>query len=263
MLTTEQVRHFRDFGYTVRHHMFDDREIKAMLSELHRFQKQGLGRNVSTDPEAKVNYQIIPLNDKSDLFRALPFAPKVIESVAQLIGHPFARHLDQIFLKPPGIGMGTDWHQDNAYFKLDDPTKGTAMWIALHDANLLNGTLHVIPNSHRMEFDHARDPESDHHIHIELVEGTEVPVEIEAGGAVFFNYGTAHATKRNESQHARAGLAYHFLNTDCPLRQQSPFSLVKITGDEASGGREEYGEMIAGTWEREVAKLAAKGTAEA
>ncbi len=256
MITPEQVQHFRDNGFTTVPHLFSEREVQAMLKELHRFQAEGLGRNVSTEPDAKVNYQIIPLHNKSALFRALPFAPKVIRCISSLIGNPFVRHLDQIFVKPPGIGMGTDWHQDNAYFKLEDPTKGTAMWIALHDANLLNGTLHVIPNSHLHVFEHSRDPSSDHHIHIEDIDGQEVPVEIEAGGAVFFNYGTAHATKQNRSDRERAGLAYHFFNTDYHLATEQATFLVPITGSQATGGEAEYGQRIAGTWPHEVNKLA-------
>lgn len=255
MLTPEQIQHFRDQGYTVASLLFSRREVQAMLAELDRFKAEGLGRNVSTDPEAKVNYQVIPLNDKSRLFRALPFAPKVVACIRALIGDPFVRHLDQIFLKPPGHGIGTDWHQDNAYFGLEDPTKGTAMWIALHDANLENGALRVIPNSHRQLFAHSRDPDSDHHIRIDAVAGEEVPLEMEAGSAAFFNYGTAHATQRNRSRRERAGVAYHFFNTGYALRGQQKNFLVPVTGPNASGGVGEYGERIAGTWEREVERL--------
>lgn len=254
MISAEAVRFFQDNGYTVVEDLFDSREVAAMLAELRRFQEEGLGRNVSTDPDAKVNYQIIPLNNKSDLFRALPFAPKVVECITALIGTPFVRHLDQIFLKPPGLGVGTDWHQDNAYFRLADPTKGTAMWVALHDANLENGTLHVIPNSHLQSFGHSRDPESDHHIHIEAIEGEEVALEVAAGTAVFFNYGTAHATKQNRSASERAGVAYHFFNTDYEIGNKEFFQ-VEVSGPEATGGVKEYGQLVAGTWESEVASL--------
>ena len=40
-----------------------------------------------------------------------------------------------------GDGIGTNWHQDNAYFKIRDPMRGTAMWIAAHDATIANGTI--------------------------------------------------------------------------------------------------------------------------
>ncbi len=255
MITSAAVQHFRDQGYTVVRDLFTPLEVEAMLAELARFQVEGLGRNVSTDPAAKVNYQIIPLYDKSNLFRAMPFVPKVTACVSALIGDPFVRHLDQIFLKPPGLGVGTDWHQDNAYFGLEDPTKGTAMWVAMHDANLENGTLHVIPNSHLQAFGHSRDPDSDHHIHIDAVEGEEVPVEVQAGSAVFFNYGIAHATKQNRSQKERAGVAFHFFNTRYALHGGQETFLVAITGSAATGGKAEYGQVVAGAWEQEVARL--------
>jgi ectoine hydroxylase-related dioxygenase (phytanoyl-CoA dioxygenase family) len=262
MLTPEQVRHFRDRGYVAVERFFGEAELSAMLAELERFKRQGLGRNVATDGDGKtpstaeVNYQIIPLNDKSDLFRALPFQESVLTAVEQLIGIPFARHLDQIFLKPGRSGAGTDWHQDNAYFKLTDPTKGTAMWIALHDATLENGTLHVVPNSHLEVFEHRRDPGSDHHIHMVVDEERAVPVVLSAGGAVFFNYGIAHATKRNQTDRERAGLAYHFLRTDSTAMDPNDKErLVYLTGPLASGGEREYGVRVAGTWADEVQRL--------
>jgi phytanoyl-CoA hydroxylase len=261
-LKAEQIAHFQEYGYVAVEKIFDADEVAAMLAELERFKREGLGRNVATEGDGvthsttKVNYQIIPLNDKSALFRALPFCDKVIACITDLIGQPFVRQLDQIFLKPGRSGVGTDWHTDNAYFQISDPTKGTAMWIALHDATIENGTLHVIPNSHREAFAHERDPNSDHHIHFQADESRAVPVCVPAGGAAFFNYGIAHATKRNNTDRERAGLAYHFLRTDfiVPSRPDTA-QLVHITGPQATGGEAEYGVRVAGTWEQEVRKL--------
>ena len=120
MLTASQIQHFRDYGYTTAPTLFDAVEVQAMRAELERFKQEGLGRNVATAgdgatyTDAEVNYQIIPLNTKSTLFRALPFCPKVMTCISQLIGPAFVRQLDQIFLKPGRTGAGTDWHQDNA-----------------------------------------------------------------------------------------------------------------------------------------------------
>ena len=262
MLTQEQIQHFQQNGYVALEHFFNEDELSAMLAELARFQAEGLGRNVATSGDGKthsetvVNYQIIPLNDKSTLFRALPFCPKVSEAIAQLIGPSFVRQLDQIFLKPGHTGTGTDWHQDNAYFQISDPTKGTAMWVALHDAHLDNGTLHVVPNSHLETFHHERDPQSDHHIHMLVDESRAVPVILPAGGVVFFNYGIAHSTKRNNTDQERAGLAYHFLNSDYIASARMVEGAVHIRGPQASEGLNEYDQKIAGTWEAEVTALA-------
>ena len=261
--TSEQITQFQNDGYTVFPQFFEPEEVRALVAELERFKREGLGRNVATDGDgkthstSKINYQIIPLNDKSNLMRALPFHPNVVRVLGQLIGDPFVRQLDQIFLKPGRSGAGTDWHTDNAYFKISDPSKGTAMWIALHDATLANGTLHVIPGSFRESFEHERDLSSDHHIHMHADEDRAVAIEIPAGGAIFFNYGTAHSTKANTTDHERAGLAYHFLRSDFITSQEmsGKWGMVHITGEQATGGEREYGVTVAGTWDAEVQKV--------
>lgn len=266
--TDEQIAHFREFGYVARPDFLTQRETAALQTEVARFQRQGLLRNVHTDGDGETtsrtrsNLQLIPLFDKSDLLRALPFEPRVLRAVAMLIGDPFILHLDQMFLKPGRSGAGTHWHQDNAYFKIADPLMGTAMWLAVHDATTANGTLRVIPGSFRESFPHQRDPDSDHHIHCSPPEEKAVTLEVPAGGAAFFCYGTAHCTGDNRTAHERAGLAFHFLRTDYaapaliePDRQARPH----LTGTEASGGWREYGVAVAGTWDREVERvLAAK-----
>ncbi len=254
----DQVTHFQREGYAVFPAFFTPTELAAMLAELARFKQEGLGRNVATDGDGKthsttkVNYQIIPLNDKSRLFRAFPFHPAVVDVVGQLIGIPFVRQLDQIFLKPARTGAGTSWHTDNAYFQISDPTKGVGMWIALHDANLDNGTLHVIPRSHLESFAHERDLSSDHHITFQADDNRAVPIILPAGGAVFFNYGIGHGTKANNTDHERAGLAFHFLNTASLAGARITAGVVHITGPEATGGEREYGTCVANTWATEV-----------
>ena len=199
----------------------------------------------------------LALNDKSDLIRALPFEKRVTDAGSGLIGDPFILHLDQLFLKPGGQGIGTNWHQDNAYFKIADPLKGTAMWVAIHDATIANGTIHVVHDSFKEEYPHDRDPNSDHHIHCQVPEERAVPIELEAGSVAFFCYGTAHSTKANTTDRERAGMAFHFLHIDCVDRANlidrqrgQPF----LAGPEASGGEAEYGVKVAGTWESEVAR---------
>jgi phytanoyl-CoA hydroxylase len=177
-----------------------------------------------------------------------------------LIGDPVVLRLDQVFLKPAHDGAGTSWHQDNGYFKISDPLKGTAMWIAVHDATVANGTLHVIPDAFDVALPHSRDPLSDHHIRCYPDESRAVPVELPAGGVVFFSYGTPHCTLGNKTDHDRAGVAYHFVNADCfeedPGIQRGaiPDYHPILTGPDASDGVKEYGEKVAGTWPNLVAE---------
>ncbi|MDA1137536.1 MAG: phytanoyl-CoA dioxygenase family protein [Planctomycetota bacterium] len=262
-ITADQIQQFKHEGYLILEDFFDDREKAAMVAELNRFVRDGLGRNVSTDGDGKThsntktNYQIIPLNNKSDLYRALPWCPKVKDTLSKLIGDPYLRHLDQIFFKPPHTGAGTNWHQDNGYFKVSDPTKATGMWIALHDASIENGTMHIEPGGHKKAYDHERDPDSDHHITCQPDEENVIAVEMKAGGVLFFNYGIPHCTKGNTTDKPRAGCAYHFLRTDfIPEHYKWEKLPPVITGPDATGGEREYGVRIEGTWDDEVNKLA-------
>gem|GEM_PF-134405 len=262
--TAEQIGQFREVGYVAVPEFWNADEVAAMRAELDRLKADGFLRNVATDGDGKTtsrekeNLQLCPMYDKSDFFRAMPFAPKVAEAVSQLIGDPVMLHLDQVFLKPARHGAGTNWHQDNAYFRIADPLKGTAMWTAVHDANVANGTLHVIPGSFRESYEHRRDGDSDHHIRCYPPEEQAAPIELPAGGVVFFAYGVAHCTRANLTDHERAGVALHFINGAVDQEAQGGFPRRPyLTGDQATGGRQEYGVEVAGTWDQEVARLLA------
>ncbi len=259
-----QVAQFREQGYVAVPDFWTAREAAAMQAETERLKRDGLLRNVATEgdgkthSQSKANLQICPIYPQSAFFRAMPFAPKVIEAVSQLIGDPVLLHLDQIFLKPARHGAGTNWHQDNAYFQIPDPLKGTALWTAVHAATAANGTMRVIPGSFRTRYEHSRDGDSDHHIRCYPPEEEAVLVELPAGGALFFAYGVAHATGANTTDRERAGMAMHFLHESVAGEAHGleggahPY----LSGPKATGGVREYGIRVAGTWEDEVARLA-------
>ena len=265
-LSKEQVAHFRAHGWLALPEFWDADEVRAMQHELERLKRQGKLRNVATEgdgqtaSQSKSNLQLCPMSPHSALFRAMPFAPKVIQAVSQLIGDPVLLHLDQVFLKPAKHGAGTNWHQDNAYFKIAEPLMGTALWTAVHVANRANGTLRVIPDSFNQELEHKRDPDSDHHIRCWPDEEKAVTVELPAGGVVFFAYGTPHATGANTTDRERAGVALHFLNANVSSKAVGGFepgvrpvlSGGESSGGESSGGEREYGEKVAGTWPERV-----------
>jgi len=238
-----------------------------MQLEIERFKRTGLVRNVSTAGDGKTtstavrNLQLCPMYDKSDLFKALPFDERVVSAITALIGEPARLHLDQVFLKPAKDGAGTNWHQDNAYFKLQNPMQGTAMWIAVHDATLANGTMEVIPDIFNEKLEHQRDPNSDHHIRCFPDEKKAVPVELKAGGVLFFCYGTPHCTRGNSTDKDRAGAAFHFLRTDTNNGEflekwgQAKPGNPHVTGPLASGGVQEYGKRMKGKFDREVKEI--------
>ncbi len=263
VLSDTQRRQFNELGYTTAPSFFDAREIAALQADLARLRGEGKLRNVATEGDGAthsstaMNLQICPIAPHSTLIRALHFAPKVVGAVGELVGRPILFRLDQIFLKPAQHGAGTGWHQDHAYWPtVKDPTKGVGMWTALHDATIANGTMHIVPGSHRSLRPHARDPGSDHHIRADVADSEALPIELPAGGVLFFNYGILHCTKANRTDRDRAGLALHFINADhAPPEFLTPGEF--ISGQKATGGLSEYGLKVEGTWDAEVAQALA------
>ncbi len=271
-LSKSQLDRFRNDGRVWFEGFFTPREARALRLELERMYdvelKNGAGINCAVQEDGtkrdnhgeRQNLQVIPLNNRSDLHKALVFHPKTLSVVEQLIGDDFMLELDQAFWKPPKVGIGTNWHQDNAYFKIADPLRGVAMWIAIHDANVQNGCLHVIPGSHRESYDHYRDPLSDHHIRCDPPEHRAVPVELKAGGVVFFCYGVAHCTKTNLSDKDRAGVALHFLHNDfggLENWEKNKTTRPMLRGPRATGGEVEFGARFEGRWEEQVDQVLA------
>ncbi len=258
-LTADQIEFFKLQGYLPLPEFFSAAETDAIRNEVQRLKMAGLLRNVTTDGDGKThssiqqNLQMCPMSPQSPFFRALPFHPLVVQSVSSLIGDPVVLHLDQVFLKPGRQGAGTSWHQDNAYFKIADPLKGTAMWIAVHESNIANGTLEVIPGMQNVLLDHSRDPYSDHHIRCYPPEESAVPIELPASGVVFFSYGTPHCTRANNTDTERAGAAFHFFNaafmpetlkSDPKPSMKNPY----LTGPLADGGISDYSQDLRITW---------------
>ena len=236
-LSPHQVKHWREHGYLFVPHFWDQAAVGAMQSEAARLVGAGLVRNVATlgdgttHSDERVNLQLDPIVAHSSLFRMLAFHPRVKAAVEALVGSPILLEEDQLFWKPAHYGAGTSWHTDNSYFKIADPLGGTAIWTAIHDATLANGTLRVVVDGFGQEWEHWRDPGSDHHIRTEVGDREVASAELDAGGVAFFCYGTPHATGDNLTDQPRAAVAYHYTNASfrAPANPRDPF----VTGPKA------------------------------
>lgn len=259
-LTHSQLSGFKADHFLMIDPFFDRDEVAVLQAEMDRLKLAGHFRNVARDGDGKtesrtnVNLQLFGMYEHSMLMRALAFESKVLAVVSQLIGDPVVFQHDQCFLKPARQGSGTNWHQDNAYATTTtDSFGGVAMWIAVHDATVANGTLHVIPGMAGERLKHVRDPQSDHHIRCYPDESRALPCVLKAGGVAFFNHGTPHCTRGNATDKDRAGIAMHFVREDCaPLILKSAGAHPYLTGPQASDGTKEFGVRVAGTWREEV-----------
>lgn len=149
--------------------------------------------------------------------------PKICGVLSQIIGAHIP-HWDgsvkcmqsMLFVKPPEF-QGQAWHQDEIYIPTRDRSLCGA-WIAMDDATIANGCLWVLPESHRSGYLY---PAREHDDPDEFDEGSqswgfddsgEMPVEVRAGGVVFFNGYLLHRSQKNRASTYRRVLVNHYMN---------------------------------------------------
>jgi len=148
---------------------------------------------------------------EAEVFQRM-LAPKgrirgVVES---LLGEAAILFQEMALVKPPFIGREKPWHQDNAYFSVEPLDAILGVWIALDDAAVENGCMHVIPGGHKdgaFRHHHGTDCEIDPGL---LAVERSVAVPVPAGGALFFYGLLPHETPPNRSSERRRALQFHF-----------------------------------------------------
>ncbi len=128
----------------------------------------------------------------------------------ELIGPAPEMFQSMALIKPPFIGSEKPWHQDNAYFNVTPLDAVVGVWIALDDATVENGCMHVIPGGHRLgalKHHHDKDCEI---LQDRLDPADAIPVELPAGGALLFYGMLPHQTPPNRSPDRRRALQYHY-----------------------------------------------------
>jgi len=147
-------------------------------------------------------------------FRALSESPKLLGSVAQLLGEHLLFHYSKINMKPPGIGSVVEWHQDLAYYPLTN-TDSLAVLLYLDDADRTNGCLQVIPGVHGNEIlNHSSNGFFRGQITESVDASKAVAIEGRAGTAIFLHGMTPHASAPNTSPYARRTLILSYRAAD-------------------------------------------------
>jgi hypothetical protein len=155
--------------------------------------------------------------------------PGIVEVLTQIIGPNVKMMQSMLFINGPGK-PGQAWHQDEGHIPTRDRSL-TGVWIALDDASVDNGCMWVIPGSHRpgvlypVRHHHDRRFDPTPEAHGFDHEDHAVPVEVPAGGVVFFNGYLLHRSLPNERPggHRRA-LVNHYMSCESLLPWLPPGS---------------------------------------
>jgi ectoine hydroxylase-related dioxygenase (phytanoyl-CoA dioxygenase family) len=122
--------------------------------------------------------------------------------------------LSQFIFKNPGA-WGQPWHQDSFYFPFEPPRPVVGIWLAVTEATLANGCLHVLPGSHREPVhEHVPDRRPDaNYGYVEIVDhdtSDAEPVLMQVGDLLVFDSHLMHCSTDNESDGIRAAMVYHY-----------------------------------------------------
>lgn len=163
-------------------------------------------------PEEAENYvrNVYMVTDEALVFARLAADPRIAGVCAQLLGEEVVNFASMAMSKPAKIGGEKPWHQDNAYFKWLPLELVIGCWIALDDARVANGCMHVLPGEHGRgalkhihTFDCQIAPDR-------LSRAKPTPVPLPPGGAMFFLGMLPHQTPPNRSDQRRRALQFHY-----------------------------------------------------
>lgn len=164
----------------------------------------------SRAPEGQLS-KIFKLHRRAAFNRFIRSAP-VLSLLREMFDGEVDCFLSQFIFKNPGA-WGQPWHQDSYYFPFDR-TPQVGLWLAVTDATLENGCLHVVPGSHKEPIhEHIPDRRPGANFgYVEIVDhdmSGSVTVTMQAGDLLVFHSHLMHSSRDNESDRLRAAMVYH------------------------------------------------------
>jgi phytanoyl-CoA hydroxylase len=221
----EAIAEYRKNGYLAIENAFSPEEVENALNGLVDLI---MGRNPDFKGiwfEAKAR-EILPsltADQRQDAVRKLGFFvdhdaglnrlathPGLLAVVARLLGGNPTLFQDMALIKPPRLGREKPWHQDHAYFAYPIGTPIVGVWIALDEATVANGCMHLLEGGHKLgPMIHFK--RRDWQICDDAMMGCEaVAVPLKPGGLLLFDGLLPHGTPHNNSNERRRAIQYHY-----------------------------------------------------
>jgi phytanoyl-CoA hydroxylase len=151
---------------------------------------------------------------RDTVFADFAHSAAVVDRIAELIAPDIDVFLSQFIFKTAGA-WGQPWHQDSFYFPFEPARPVVGVWLAVTEATLVNGCLHVLPGS-QDEPVHTHVPDrrpAANYGYFEIVDhvmaGAE-PVLMDPGDLLVFDSHLMHCSTDNESDGIRAAMVYHY-----------------------------------------------------
>ena len=222
-LSIEQKQHFDASGYCVVAGLFTETEIGEIEEFFEEYKACGGsvfdgGSTYQEIDPTKRQVRAMHPHRYSAKARGWLLNPNVAAVLEELLGKPALGAQSMYYFKPPGA-KGQGMHQDNFYL-MSKPATCIAAWTAIDSADLDNGCLWVVPESHRQEiFCPENGAEKwlgygDSHITKFPRDRKPVAVPVPRGSTMFFSGNLIHGSGPNRTtDRARRTFIGHYIDS--------------------------------------------------
>lgn len=223
-LTEDQINHYRAHGYCYPVPVLSRDEFTEYRADLERYEA---AIDAPLDfPEKSKPHLLFNWADQ------VAHHPAVLDAVEDLIGPDILLYHITLWTKEAGAPAYVLWHQDGAYFFLD-PAEQVTAWVALSDASVESGCMHVLPGSHDSEWlEHFDDPGPGNMIKRgQGVRGFEhetgAPMPLKAGEMSLHHTKLIHSSGANNHHDRRIGVGLSYIPARVrPLGEPRPTALL-------------------------------------
>jgi phytanoyl-CoA hydroxylase len=148
------------------------------------------------------------------VFADFAHSAAVVDAVSELIAPDIDVFLSQFIFKTSGA-WGQPWHQDSFYFPFEPARPVVGVWLAVTEATLANGCLHVLPGSQTEPVHtHVLDRRPGANYGYFEIDDHDMaaaePVLMHPGDLLVFDSHLMHRSTDNESDGIRAAMVYHY-----------------------------------------------------
>jgi phytanoyl-CoA hydroxylase len=239
-LNAEQIDHYQREGYVVVPNVLTRDEIDRYLERASEIANGNV-------PEAATNRLIkdihfakgklpMPEDPEHALWKILnpdrfdPIMaeclrlPRVLDAVSSLIGEDLLAFLLMFIYKPPGIEESIHpFHQDALYFMFQPQDRCLGVWIPLDPVSEENGSLSVVPGSHRLDVKNhlAKEGINFGALAAENIEGNAryheqaITMELSPGDCLLFSTHLLHRSGGNRTNRHRRVITLHMASAKC------------------------------------------------
>jgi non-heme Fe2+,alpha-ketoglutarate-dependent halogenase len=233
VLSDTQVSGYEDEGFICPVPALTAAEVAEARAEIEAFEAR-TGKTMDY-PEKSKSYLLFDWADR------LVRHPRVLDAVEDLIGPDIMVYHTTMWIKDPGTPQYILWHQDGTYFYLDPQLHVTA-WIALSDAPVEAGCMHVLPGSHAWgQYDHQDDP-GEHNLILrgqaifgEFEGQSGTPMPLQAGEMSLHHTRLVHCSRPNDHSDRRMGFGISYIPAHVKDIGASPGSAMLVRGEDSGG----------------------------